>query len=108
MPVATDWLYMCGTNDPNSALLTANGVNVATAAGGSGGGGYLAINGYFNQDITNWGVAEVMIWNRILSNAEINAVNAYLAGTYGALDLPFACFELCCSRVAVCGRRLRQ
>lgn len=83
LPLVTDWLYSCGTNDPGSATFTVNGVNAATVPGGSG-SGFLAINGQPAQDATNWGAAELMIWNRILSVQEISVVNGYLSSTYGA------------------------
>lgn len=106
LPVITDWLFSCGTNDPSSAVFTSNGANIATTAGGVVPGN-LAINAY-GAETGNWGVAEVMIWNRILSNQEIGAINAYFAGTHGARSRCGIICEQACMRPVSCARTANE
>lgn len=73
----TDWLVMCGQNDPVDAIFNANGLAVGTGAVGGTGGRQLAINdGLYSAGVgrSEWEVIEIVIWNRYLTRPEIDAV----------------------------------
>lgn len=94
----SDWLVMCGQNGDRPILL-ANGQEVqisATVTGGKG-GKQLGINkagampGVPHLGNSDWQVAAITIWNRVLSEDEIwlayRTYAKYLGGDAKALDL---------------------
>ena len=70
-----DWLVMCGTNKGQRAYV--DGVNVATAdRNGESGNKHLGINyapngGCCDGERSDWAVAEVITWDRSLSDDEM-------------------------------------
>jgi hypothetical protein len=84
----TDWLVFCGQNaDPYKFY--ANGQSVGTDIGGTG-GNEMAVNyqalGCCGNEVSDFAIAEVTVWDRALSEAETQSVSSYylevLAGTY--------------------------
>jgi len=79
----TDWLVMCSTNNGRRAYV--DGVNVATAdrRGGSGnkhiGINYAPNGGCCDGEVSDWAVAEIITWNRALSDDEMLKVSDHLA-----------------------------
>ena len=82
--VVDDWLVMCGTNDGKRAYV--DGTNVALSdRSGASSDKYLGINYAKDcgdcaseRETSDWAVAEVMIWSRALSDAEMIQVTNYL------------------------------
>lgn len=81
----TDWVIVCGSSDPNQGVYV-NGVEKAVdaeAGHGSPKNGDLWINSE-TTELSDWGVAEVITWDRVLSGAEIltvsNAMQTELGG----------------------------
>ena len=69
-----NWIYMCGS----SGLSYLNGVNMG---GGGSNPGIVNINrpGYGWPEYSDFGILELILWTRQLSEAEIVAVQAYQA-----------------------------
>ena len=85
----TNWLVMCGTNaGAGSQLKLANGKSVGTAEGG-GGDASLWVNGgqfagsYPGNEASHFAIAEVVVWSRGLTNAEMTAASNYLMNSRG-------------------------
>lgn len=81
----TDWVIVCGSSDPTQGVYV-NGVEKAVDAEGGYGSpkdGNLWINAE-TTELSEWGVAEVITWDRVLSGAEIltvsNAMQTELSG----------------------------
>ena len=87
----TDWLVMCGTNKGQRAYV--DGVNVATAdRNGASGNKHLGINyapngGCCDGERSDWAVAEVITWDRSLSDDEMKQVSAYLEDVKSAISV---------------------
>ena len=76
-----DWLVMCGTN--GAQRVYADGVQIATGSRNGGSGNKkLGINygdgSCCNGETSDWAVAEIMVWNRALSDDEMLSVTKYL------------------------------
>jgi len=73
----TDWVVMCGSNAGSQLLL--NGVDVGTAAGGTGGVS-LFVNGgpSHGHKKSNFAIAEVVVWPRGLTDDEMRGVSEHL------------------------------
>lgn len=72
----THWVIVCGSSDPTQGVYV-NGVEKAVdleAGHGSPKDGNLWINSE-TTELSDWGVAEVITWNRVLSGAEILTVS---------------------------------
>jgi len=77
----TDWVVMCGTN-AGSQLKLANGVDVGTAAGGRGDVS-LFVNGGLYDQYSDFAIAEVAVWPRGLTSAEMHRVSEHLMSRLG-------------------------
>ena len=87
----TDWVWMCSTNAANTCAVYVNGVNACAAPfGGSGpeqlginvpASGYTPLSGTGEQSA--WGVAELLVWNRALTDSEFNILTCYFVVKYG-------------------------
>ena len=77
----TDWVVMCGTN-AGSQLKLANGVDVGTAAGGTGGVS-LFVNAGFANEKSDFAIAEVAVWPRGPTSAEMHRVSEHLMSRLG-------------------------
>ena len=73
----TNWVVMCGTND-GSQLKLANGVDVGTATGGSGGVTLQVNQGKYSDQTSNFAIVEVAVWDRGLTNQEMHEASGYL------------------------------
>ena len=78
--IVTNWLNFCATSgntNPNNVLLDGNGVGIAS--GSNGIVSKLAINiGPFPAEKSDWSLAQLIIWNQVLTPAEMVIVsNAY-------------------------------
>ena len=73
----TDWVVMCGSN-AGSNLKIANGKDVGTANGGTGNIGLMINDGDAADQTSNFEVAEVITWDRGLTEAETWAAHDYL------------------------------
>ena len=76
----TDWVVMCGTNAGTSQLKLVNGVDVGTATGGTG-DTWLYVNGAGQN--SDFAIAEVAMWPRGLTSAEMYRVSDHLMSRLG-------------------------
>ena len=76
----TDWVVMCGSN-AGSQLKLANGVDVGTAAGGTGGVSLL-VNAN-NYETSDFAIAEVVVWPRGLTSEEMHRASDHLMSRMG-------------------------
>ena len=75
----TDWLLFCGQNAP-PGLFLANGVPVGNGAGGGTGNIAMGVNvlGVIGpSELSDWAIAEISVWNRALSDYELETVLTY-------------------------------
>eukprot|EP00964_Phaeocystis_antarctica_P165126 scaffold144543_cov154-Phaeocystis_antarctica.AAC.1 len=77
----TDWLVMCGTN-AGSQLQLANGVDVGTGTGGTGGPS-LFVNaggtwGPGSGQASDFAIAELVVWPRGLTSEEMHRASNHL------------------------------
>ena len=81
----TDWLLSTDQN----GLYRANGVQRSTGvAPGSPSYGQIAVNsGTVSSEVSSWALAAVVVFNRTLSEAEIDAVEEWMRQAY---SLPYA------------------
>lgn len=90
-----DWLVMCGKNVANggAASILADGVprNTGTAAGN--GGGQLNINGFSNE-VSNWAVGHILVWDRHLSDEDMAAVSEMMMRSLHNADIDLASCSL--------------
>jgi hypothetical protein len=75
----TDWVVMCGTN-AGSQMKLLNGVDVGTAAGGTGGLS-LFVNGA--SETSDFAIAEVVVWPRGLTDDEMRGVSEHINNRLG-------------------------
>ena len=78
----TDWVVMCGTN-AGSQLKLVNGVDVGTATGGTGGTSLFVNGGYYRLFKSEFAIAEVAVWPRGLTSAEMRRVSDHLMSRMG-------------------------
>ena len=82
MATNRNWVYMCGSN----SLSYVNGVHMG---GGGGVPGLVNINkpgaNCCKNEFSDFGIAELMLWDRQLSEAEMIAVQSYQAALLAAL-----------------------
>ena len=78
----TNWVVMCGTN-AGSQLKLANGANVGTATGGKGDVKLWINYGDSPDQVSDFAIAEVMVWDRGLTNSEMFEASSYLMGKFG-------------------------
>ena len=74
-----DWLTMCSAN--RGKVEYANGANVATgdrAGGGANSEYYINGGDYMPNERSDWALAELITWDRALSDAEVKTVSDYL------------------------------
>ena len=87
VPSATSWVSMCvAIGGAASAQAVVNGIDKTNiAAGGSFfGPQQMTINaGAAPTELSNFGVLELITWNRTLTSAELYAANLYLGQRYG-------------------------
>lgn len=90
----TDWLIMCGSNNPTTKFVVngRSGVGLNGAfvyGGGSAGSGTVCVNCWPDgfggtTEKSQFGVLEVIIWNRGLSSTELDSVvTPYLRAQLG-------------------------
>ena len=77
--VATNWVVMCGTNG-GSQLKLANGFDVGTKTGGSGGVTLQVNQGAHAGEKSDFAIAEVVVWDRGLTSQEMHEASRYLMG----------------------------
>ena len=73
----TDWVVMCGGSSRRSQLTLANGVDVGTATGGTGGVS-LFVNAdgrYGGNEKSDFAIAEVVVWPRGLTDDVMRGVS---------------------------------
>ena len=73
---------MCGTN-AGSQLKLVNGVDVGTATGGTGGTSLFVNGGYYRLFKSEFAIAEVAVWPRGLTSAEMRRVSDHLMSRMG-------------------------
>ena len=78
-----DWLIFCGTN--NGKQVYADGINIAiNNRRGSSGTKRISVNyapeGTCCEEKSDWAIAEVITWNRRLSNLEMIVASRYMQG----------------------------
>eukprot|EP00964_Phaeocystis_antarctica_P093435 scaffold60281_cov79-Phaeocystis_antarctica.AAC.1 len=78
----TNWVVMCGTN-AGSQLKLVNGVDVGTATGGTGGVSLFVNAGYYRLFKSEFAIAEVAVWPRGLTSAEMRRVSDHLMSRMG-------------------------
>ena len=81
-----EWMVVGGRNS-GEAMITTNGVNVATSSGGTGGKTLTINHGRYGDtagQLSSWQVYEVAVWDHALSDAEFAAINANAAALNGA------------------------
>eukprot|EP00964_Phaeocystis_antarctica_P058418 scaffold34652_cov69-Phaeocystis_antarctica.AAC.2 len=77
----TDWVVMCGTNAMPQLLV--NGVDVGTAAGGRGHVSLFVNAGTHSGQSSDFAIAEVAVWPRGLTSAEMHRVSEHLMSRLG-------------------------
>jgi hypothetical protein len=87
---ANHWVSTCTSVDTGKSFynLNVNGVSVTGWLLGMMPPDALTINGnvYNNEEWSAFGVAELMTWDRAISNTELREVQAYLTSKYGLGD----------------------
>merc|ERR1719149_237559 len=78
----TDWVVMCGSN-AGSQLKLVNGVDVGTAAGGTGGQSLFVNGGYRSWEKSDFAIAEVVVWPRGLTDEEMRRASDHLIDRLG-------------------------
>lgn len=80
----TNWAVICGTNA--APLVLCNGRNVATGNTNAGGSRSVTINqgGCCGGERSDFGVMEVITWNRALSSQEMWKMHDYLTAKLGS------------------------
>ena len=73
----TDWLVMCGSN-AGSQLKLVNGVDVGTAAGGTGGVSLFVNAGPGFAHKSDFAIAELVVWPRGLTDEEMRRASNHL------------------------------
>merc|ERR1712106_644159 len=66
----TDWVVMCGSN-AGSQLKLVNGVDVGNGATGGTGGQSLSINAGIYGQVSDFAIAELVVWPRGLTDEEM-------------------------------------
>ena len=79
--IVDDWLIMCGTNGASRQFV--DGDDVATGRSSTQGDLSVGINyappgGCCGNEVSNWAVAEILTWSRVLSEDEMRSVTSYL------------------------------
>ena len=79
------WVYMCSSLSSSATTVIANNVDVTTCSGGCSVSApqALSVNGFANGEKSDFGIAEMMLWNRALSTSELYAAQTYLNAKYG-------------------------
>jgi hypothetical protein len=72
--MSTDWIVMCCSSDPGQSCYV-NGNEVHNAGGARTGDEDIWVN-YHTAELSDWGVAEIITWDRALTNNEIQEVGA--------------------------------
>jgi hypothetical protein len=79
----TDWVVMCGSN-AGSQLKLVNGVDVGTiAAGGTGGVSLFVNGGDHRHQLSDFAIAEVVVWPRGLTSDEMRGVSEHMINRLG-------------------------
>jgi hypothetical protein len=82
----TGWVI---STDQNS-LYRSNGDDRTIASPGTPSYDRIGLNqGVYTAEYSDWSVAEVLVYNRTLSLAEIQSVESYLVSRYPTLNIPF-------------------
>ena len=76
----TDWVVMCGTN-AGSQLKLVNGVDVGAATGGTGDQSLFVNAGYYLWH-SDFAIAELAVWPRGLTSAEMHRVSEHLMNRF--------------------------
>ena len=74
----TNWKLTCGKNSgatPNNILVNNSGIG--TSSGGYG-GTVLTINAGQSGEVSNWALAQVIIWDQVLTNTELATVSSFM------------------------------
>ena len=81
----TNWAVMCGTNALNagSKLKLVNGLDESTKPGGKGGVELMVNGGDYADQTSDFAIAEVMVWERVLTDQEIYLASDYLMNKFG-------------------------
>jgi hypothetical protein len=72
------WAVMCGRNkDSSLILLNSRSIDTNVHVSSQRGGVTLTINGGYNGEKSDWGLAYVAIWDRHLSDTELRTMDAF-------------------------------
>ena len=83
-----DWVILCGT----SQALFLRGKKVATRSDQKAGNQELVINTGSFKEVSEWEVAEVITWDRALSDKEMEDASVYLQKVLDGESRPALCF----------------
>ena len=78
----TDWVVMCGSN-AGSQLKLANGVDVGNGATGGAGDQSLSVNAGIYGQVSDFAIAEVVVWPRGLTAEEMRRASDHLIDRLG-------------------------
>ena len=78
----TNWVVMCGSN-AGSQLKLVNGVDVGTAAGGTGDQSLFINAGAHRQESSDFAIAELVVWPRGLTDEEMRRASDHLMNRMG-------------------------
>lgn len=78
-PHGLNWFV---STDQNSLYRSA-GIQRSTSVGGTASAQLSILSGVYAGEASNWAVAEVVVYNRTLTLAEIQSVETYLSSKYG-------------------------
>ena len=81
------WVYMCSSFSSSVKIAVSNNWEVTTTRKDAAVNGVtfdtLGVNIYNGGEHSDFGIAEVIIWNRALSRSELFSMQRYLATKYG-------------------------
>jgi hypothetical protein len=78
--IGDEWLVIGGRNGGTQMILV-NGINRATGSGGAGGGTLTINHGKSTGERSEWQVRDVVVWDRSLTDTEMNAASSLLMGS---------------------------
>lgn len=81
VPNKDDWVWMCAVNSAAQCSTYVNGRNYCVIPGWAAPGG-LSVGNQLVCSSPPWSVAEIIVWSRTLSDADLQVANTYFQDAY--------------------------
>jgi hypothetical protein len=81
VPNKDDWVWMCAVNSAAQCSTYVNGRNYCVTPGWAAPGG-LSVGNQLVCSSPPWSVAEIIVWSRTLSDADLQVANTYFQDAY--------------------------